>query len=93
MLALMLLAGFTAAGAGERKTLRYSGIVQEVNTKAMTLVVVKEGTDLGMLFDASRTHWKNVHGLADLRTGNRVVVEYDAVKARTIAVSVAREGA
>lgn len=78
--------------AEERKTLEYSGVVQEVNARDKTLVAAKkENLDLGMLFDASKTGFTNVAGLQDLKPGDRIIVRYDAVKARAIAVTVTRK--
>ena len=92
-LVILGLLVFSSRGfAGEtRKTSRYSGIVQEVNVKEKTIIAGKEKKALAMLFDASKASFANVEGLSGLKAGDRVVIEYDAERGRTIAVIVTKE--
>lgn len=80
--------GFTEE---KRKTLAYSGIVQNIDVNAKTITVAKEKLDLAMLFDAAHTEYKNVKGLEDLKAGDKVVVDYDAIKGKTIAVTLTKK--
>lgn len=84
---------FVGSGLAEekRKTSRYPGLVQEVDPKAKTIVVGKEGRNLAMLFTVSQTAFANIKGLQDLKPGDKVVVEYDAIRGETIAVSITKE--
>jgi uncharacterized membrane protein len=84
---------FSSTGFTEekRKTLRYSGIVQEVSVKDKTIVVGREKKALAMLFDAANASFANVKDLQDLKAGDRVVIDYDAERGKTIAVTVTKE--
>ncbi|MEK6700076.1 MAG: hypothetical protein AABZ10_13675 [Nitrospirota bacterium] len=86
-----IIASNPAFAEEKRKTSRYSGIAQEVNVKAKTIVLGKENRDIAMLFDAAKATFTNVKGLQDLKRGDRVVIEYDAMGGRTIAVTVMKE--
>ncbi|HAS55100.1 MAG: hypothetical protein A2X56_01700 [Nitrospirae bacterium GWC2_57_13] len=75
----------------KRKTIRYAGVVQDVNTRDKTIVVGKEKKSLAMLFDAANAAFLNVEGLQDLKVGDRVVIDYDAERGKTIAITVTKE--
>ena len=83
---------FVGSGLAEekRKTSSYPGLVQEVDPKAGTIVVGKEGKTLGMLFIVSKTIFTNFKGLQDLKPGDKVVVEFDAKLGQTLAVSITK---
>ena len=81
----------TGVAEEKRKTLDYHGIVQEVDVKAKTITVAREKLDLAMLFDAAHTAFKNVKGLDDLRSGDKVLISYDAIKGKTIAITLTRQ--
>jgi hypothetical protein len=83
------------AGSGlaeeKQKTLRYTGVVREVNRKEKTLVAGKGNKSLGMLFHAENAIFRNIEGLQALKPGDAVVVEYDAKEGQTFAVSITKE--
>lgn len=75
----------------KRKTNRYSGVVQEVSVKEKTISAGRENRSIAMLFDASKATFTNIKGLRDLKPGDKVVIEYDAMRGQTIAITVTRE--
>ncbi len=98
LLSLMLLFSYLvvvvpsqAFTKDKRKTSRYSGVVQEVDRKAKTIFAGRENRNVGLLFEAGTSKFTNIKGLQDLKPGDKIVVEYDAVGGKTIAVTVRKE--
>lgn len=91
LLAALLLVAGQVFGEGDRKTSSYAGIVHEVNVEKKTIVAGKEDRNIAMLFDASKATFTNATGLEDLQRGDKVVIEYDAIRGHTFAVTVTRE--
>ncbi len=74
-----------------RKTSSYSGVVQEVDLKEKIVMVGKPKSELGMAFHSSEAKLVGYKKLKDIKPGDKVKVEYDAIKARTIAVTITKE--
>lgn len=91
LLVCLIALAHPVSAEDKRKTNRYSGVVQEVNVKEGTIAAGKENRNIAMLFDASKATFTNSKGLQDLKPGDKVVIEYDAVLGRTIAITVTRE--
>ncbi len=80
-----------AAPEQPRKTALYSGVVQEVDLKEKIVMVGKPKSELGMAFHASEARLVGYKKLKDIKPGDKVKVEYDAIKARTFAVTITKE--
>jgi Cu/Ag efflux protein CusF len=80
-----------AAQEQPRKTALYSGVVQEVDLKEKIVMVGKPKSELGMAFHASEAKLVGYKKLKDIKPGDKVKVEFDAIKARTFAVTITKE--
>ena len=80
-----------AAPEQPRKTALYSGVVQEVDLKEKIVMVGKPKSELGMAFHASEAKLVGYKKLKDIKPGDKVKVEFDAIKSRTFAVTITKE--
>jgi Cu/Ag efflux protein CusF len=80
-----------AAPEQPRKTALYSGVVQEMDLKEKIVMVGKPKSELGMAFHASKAKLVGYKKLKDIKPGDKVKVEYDAIKSRTFAVTITKE--
>ena len=74
-----------------RKTALYHGVVQEVDLKNKIVTAGKPKSELGMAFHASDAKLVGYKTLKDIKPGDKVKVEFDAIKSRTIAVTITKE--
>jgi Cu/Ag efflux protein CusF len=74
-----------------RKTALYSGVVQEVDLKEKIVMVGKPKSELGMAFHASEAKLVGYKKLKDIKPGDKVKVEFDAMKSKTFAVTITKE--
>lgn len=89
----LILSTFTnqVFGEEEKKTMHYDGIVHEISVDKQTIVVGREDRNIALLFDTSKTTFTNVKGLEDLKQGDTVGIEYEAVRGKTFAVTLTKE--
>jgi Cu/Ag efflux protein CusF len=74
-----------------RKTALYQGVVQDVDLKNKIVVAGKPKSELGMAFHASKAKLVGYKKLKDIKPGDQVKVEYDAIKGETFAVTITKE--
>lgn len=79
------------APAQPRKTAAYQGVVQDVDLKEKIVTVGKPKSELGMAFHASDAKLVGYKSLKDIKPGDKVKVEFDAIKSRTFAVTITKE--
>ena len=80
-----------AAQEQPRKTALYHGVVQEVDLKNKIVTAGKPKSELGMAFHASDAKLVGYKTLKDIKPGDKVKVEFDAIKAKTYAVTITKE--
>lgn len=80
-----------AAQPQPRKTALYHGVVQEVDLKKKIVTAGKPNSELGMAFHASDARLVGYKTLKDIKPGDKVKVEFDAIKSKTYAVSITKE--
>ena len=80
-----------AAPAQPRKTAVYQGVVQDVDLKEKIVTAGKPKSELGMAFHASDAKLVGYKTLKDIKPGDKVKVEFDAIKSRTFAVTITKE--
>ncbi len=74
-----------------RKTAPYSGVVQAVDLKKKIVTVGNPKSELGLAFHASKAKLVGYKTLRDIKPGDKVKVEFDAIKSKTYAVSITKE--
>jgi Cu/Ag efflux protein CusF len=74
-----------------RKTALYHGVVQEVDLKNKIVMAGKPKSELGMAFHASKAKLVGYKELKDIKPGDKVKVEFDAIKSKTYAVTITKE--
>ncbi len=74
-----------------RKTALYSGVVQYVDLKKKIVTVGKPNSELGLAFYASNAKLVGYQRLKDIKPGDKVKVEFDAIKSKTYAVTITKE--
>ena len=80
-----------AAPAQPRKTAVYQGVVQEVDLKQKIVMAGKPKSELGMAFHASDAKLIGYKTLKDIKVGDKVKIDFDAIKSRTFAVTITKE--
>ena len=80
-----------AAQTQPRKTALYHGVVQEVDLEKKIVMAGKPKSELGMAFHASDAKLVGYKTLKDIKPGDKVKVEFDAIKSKTIAVTITKE--
>ena len=80
-----------AAQDQPRKTALYSGVVQEVDLKEKIVIVGKPKSELGMAFHASKAKLVGYKKLGDIKPGDKVKVEFDAMQSKTFAITITKE--
>jgi uncharacterized OB-fold protein len=69
----------------------YHGVVQEVDLKQKIVMAGKPKSELGMAFHASDAKLVGYKTLTDIKPGDKVKIEFDAIKSRTFAVTITKE--
>lgn len=67
----------------------YSGVVIEVDSKAKTMVVGQEGTDLAMRFNVEEAAFVGFE-TAEVKAGDKVTVQYQARTGLMYAVKISK---
>ena len=80
-----------AAPAQPRKTAVYQGVVQEVDLTQKIVMAGKPKSELGMAFHASDAKLIGYKTLKDIKVGDKVKIDFDAIKSRTFAVTITKE--
>ncbi len=83
--------GQQAAQPQPRKTAPYSGVVQALDLKKKIVTVGKPNSELGLAFHASKAKLVGYKRLKDIKPGDKVKIEFDAIKSKTYAVSITKE--
>lgn len=80
-----------AAQDQPRKTALYQGVVRDVDLKEKIVVAGKPNSELGMAFHASQAKLAGYQKLEDIKPGDKVKIEFDAIKSKTFAVTITKE--
>lgn len=83
--------GERAAQDQPRKTALYQGVVRDVDLKEKIVVAGKPNSELGMAFHASQAKLAGYQKLEDIKPGDKVKIEFDAIKSKTFAVTITKE--
>jgi Cu/Ag efflux protein CusF len=77
--------------AQPRKTALYQGVVQEVDLDKKIVMAGKPKSELGMAFHATDARLVGYKTLKDIKPGDKVAIEFDAIKSKTIAITITKE--